>query len=44
MQEKWVYDKGTFNGFAKHWQTGKAVPPALFEAIKASRTYRKGEE
>jgi oligopeptidase A len=44
MQEKWVYDKKTFDSFAKHWQTNQPVPPELFERIKASRTYRKGEE
>jgi len=43
MQEKWVYDKDTFNSFARHWQTNQTVPPELFERIKASRTYRKGE-
>lgn len=43
MQEKWVYDKNTFNSFAKHWQTGKPVPEDLFQRIKAMRTYRKGE-
>jgi Zn-dependent oligopeptidase len=42
MQEKWVYDKKTFDSFAKHWETGKPVPPELFARIKASRTYRKG--
>lgn len=43
MQEKWVYDKKTFDSFAKHWQTNQPVPPELFERIRAARTYRKGE-
>lgn len=43
MQEKWVYDKDTFNSFAKHWQTNQPVPEDLFARIKAMRTYRKGE-
>lgn len=42
MQEKWVYDKNTFDSFAKHWETGKPVPKEMFDAVKASRTYRKG--
>lgn len=43
MQEKWVYDKKTFDSFAKHWETNQPVPPELFERIRAARTYRKGE-
>ncbi|KAF8073030.1 hypothetical protein HT031_000691 [Scenedesmus sp. PABB004] len=42
MQEKFVYDKGTFDSFAKHWQTGKPAPPGTFDAVKGALTYRKG--
>jgi Zn-dependent oligopeptidase len=42
MQEKWVYDKQTFDSFAKHWETNKPVPKDMFDRIKAMRTYRKG--
>lgn len=42
MQEKWVYDKTTFDSFAKHWKTGQPVPQWMYEQIKGSITYRKG--
>lgn len=42
MQEKWVYDNKTFNGFAKHYKTGKPVPSDMFAKIQGSQTYRKG--
>jgi oligopeptidase A len=42
MQEKWVYDKNTFDSFAKHWKTGQPVPQWMYEQIKGSITYRKG--
>jgi Zn-dependent oligopeptidase len=42
LQEKWVYDNRTFNGFAKHYKTGKTVPSDMFAKIKGSQTYRKG--
>lgn len=43
MQEKWVYDKQTFDSFAKHWETNEPVPKDMFDRIKAMRTYRKGK-
>ncbi|KAF6262552.1 oligopeptidase A [Scenedesmus sp. NREL 46B-D3] len=42
MQEKWVYDNQTFNGFARHYKTGKPVPADMFAKIKGSQTYRQG--
>eukprot|EP00882_Tetradesmus_deserticola_P013581 GHRQ01014418.1.p1 GENE.GHRQ01014418.1~~GHRQ01014418.1.p1 ORF type:complete len:626 (+),score=219.37 GHRQ01014418.1:345-2222(+) len=42
MQEKWVYDKQTFNGFARHYKSGKPVPPDMFAKVKGSETYRQG--
>lgn len=42
MQEKWVYDKKTFNSFAKHWRTGQPVPGWMYEEIKGTIKYRKG--
>jgi oligopeptidase A len=42
MQEKWVYDKKTFDSFAKHWKTGQPVPEWMYEQIKGTIKYRKG--
>eukprot|EP00878_Enallax_costatus_P014164 GHUV01014813.1.p1 GENE.GHUV01014813.1~~GHUV01014813.1.p1 ORF type:complete len:181 (+),score=49.00 GHUV01014813.1:524-1066(+) len=42
MQEKWVYDKKTFDSFARHWKTGQPVPESMFEKINATVKYRKG--
>jgi Zn-dependent oligopeptidase len=38
-----VYDNKTFNGFARHYKTGKPVPSDMFAKIQGSQTYRTGE-
>jgi peptidyl-dipeptidase Dcp len=43
LQEKWVYDNKTFNGFARHYKTGKPLPSDMFAKIQGSQTFRKGE-
>jgi oligopeptidase A len=46
--ENWCYHRATMlgdggkPGLARHWQTGAALPDALFDKVCAARTYRAG--
>ena len=42
FMENWCYDAPTIRQLAHHWQTGEALPAALFERICAARIYRAG--
>jgi oligopeptidase A len=42
FMENWCYHRPTLVGFARHWQTGAALPEALFEKLRAARTFRAG--
>jgi len=39
FMENWCFDGETLRDFARHWQTGEALPVALLEKLKASRTF-----
>ncbi len=39
FMENWCFDAATLRGFARHWQTGEALPQALLEKLQASRTF-----
>jgi oligopeptidase A len=39
FMENWCYDGETLRGFARHWQTGEALPQPLLEKLQASRTF-----
>ena len=39
FMENWCYDAATLRGFARHWQTGEALPSALLGKLQASRTF-----
>jgi oligopeptidase A len=39
FMENWCFDGETLGDFARHWQTGQALPGALLEKLKASRTF-----
>lgn len=39
FMENWCYDKPTVYGFAKHYETGEALPEEIFEKLKAQKTY-----
>lgn len=38
--ENWCYDRKTLFGFARHYQTGEALPEELYQRLLAARTYR----
>jgi len=39
IMENWAYEKEYLNTFAKHYQTGDALPDSLITKIKASKNY-----
>lgn len=40
--ENWCYEKEALELFAKHYETGEAIPMELIEKIKASATFNEG--
>jgi oligopeptidase A len=40
FMENWCYHRATLLGFARHWQSGAALPDALYAKLCAARTYR----
>ena len=40
--ENWCYDKPTFYGFAKHYQTNEPLPQEIFEKLVALKHYNAG--
>jgi peptidyl-dipeptidase Dcp len=42
FNEHWASDPKVFANYAKHYQTGAPMPPALLEKIKKTRTFDQG--
>lgn len=42
FNEHWAMDPAVFANYAKHYQTGKPMPPELVTKIKRSRTFNQG--
>jgi oligopeptidase A len=42
FMENWCYHGPTLRGFARHWQSGEALPDALLAKLQASRTFQSG--
>ncbi len=42
FNEHWALEPVVFANYAKHYQTGKPMPPALVNKIKRSRTFNQG--
>jgi len=42
FMENWCYDKPTVYGFAKHYETGEALPEEMFEKLKQQKTFGTG--
>ena len=42
FMENWCYERKTLFGFAKHFETGEAMPEDLYQRLLAARNYRAG--
>jgi peptidyl-dipeptidase Dcp len=42
FNEHWAMEPAVFANYAKHYQTGKPMPPELVNKIKRSRTFNQG--
>lgn len=42
FMENWCYDKPTVYGFAKHYETGEALPDEMFEKLLQQKTFGAG--
>ncbi len=42
--EHWAEDPGVMRRFARHWQTGQAIPEAMLERIAAARQFGQAYE
>jgi len=42
FMENWCYDPATLATFARHWQTGEAMPAGLIDTLRASRVFQTG--
>jgi oligopeptidase A len=40
FMENWCYHRPTLIGMTRHFETGEALPDALFDKIRAARTFR----
>jgi oligopeptidase A len=42
MMENWCYDRKTLYSFAKHFETGEALPEDLYQRLLAAKNFRSG--
>jgi len=42
FMENWCYDPATLRGFARHWESGTALPDDQIEKLRASRSFQSG--
>ncbi len=42
FMENWCWERGSLDLFARHYQSGEALPQELFDRLKATRNYMAG--
>ncbi len=42
INENWAFQKEVLTGYARHYQTGEAIPDSLVQKILAARTFNQG--
>ncbi|MFP5306788.1 MAG: M3 family metallopeptidase [Gammaproteobacteria bacterium] len=42
FMENWAFDPPTLRGFARHWETGAALPDEMIDKLRGSRTFQSG--
>ncbi len=42
FMENWCYEPATLKLFARHWQTGEAMPDAMIEQLRLDRQFQTG--
>jgi oligopeptidase A len=40
IMQNWCWERGALDLFARHWQTGDAIPDSLFQSMRRARTFR----
>ena len=40
MMENWCWEREALDTFARHWETGAAIPEDLFQKMKRAKTFR----